>query len=113
MSDLAFYLLEVVVVVAITLLLRWVVPNLISALRERNYMLAADIIENAVKAAEQMFIGHGRGSEKYEMVLNTIMEMLQKYHIELTETQIEQLIESAVQSLNQHKFDAPDTESVE
>lgn len=103
MQEILFYLMEVVVITAVTIIMRWVVPNLISALRERDYLLAADIIENAVKAAEQIFVGHGRGTEKYEMVVRTVTEMLNKYHISITQTELEHLIESAVQSINQHK----------
>lgn len=53
-------------------------------------------IKIAVLAAEQIFVGSGRGAEKKQYVL----EFLEKHKIKLDEEKINALIEAAVYELN-------------
>ena len=100
MNDIIFNIVQVVIVSAILAVLRYLIPFLIQLLRSHNYNFAADIIETAVRAAEQSFIGHGRGDEKYRYAVETIKSAFGKYNIKITDDQICQLIEAAVQTMN-------------
>lgn len=100
MNEIIFNIVQVVIVSAILAVLRYLIPFLIQLLRSHNYNFAADIIETAVRAAEQSFIGHGRGDEKFEYAVKVAKLAFQKYHIPITDDQICQLIEAAVQAMN-------------
>ena len=100
MNDILFNILQVLVVSAIAAILRYLIPLLIQTLRAHDYNFAANIVETAVRAAEQSFIGHGRGDEKYRYAVETIKSAFSKYNIKITDDQICQLIEAAVQTMN-------------
>jgi LL-H family phage holin len=100
MNDILFNILQVLVVSAIAAILRYLIPLLIQTLRAHDYNFAANIVETAVRAAEQSFIGHGRGDEKYRYAVETIKSAFGKYNIKITDDQICQLIEAAVQTMN-------------
>lgn len=101
MNDIVFMILETVLTASVMAVMRYLIPFLIRGLRAHDYNFAADLVEVAVRAAEQIFDGAGRGSEKYDFVKKHLLEELQHYHITLTEEQLNQLIESAVQAMNQ------------
>lgn len=100
MNDILFNIIQVLVVSAIAAILRYLIPLLIQTLRAHDYNFAASIVETAVRAAEQSFIGHGRGDEKYRYAVETIKSAFGKYNIIITDDQICQLIEAAVQTMN-------------
>jgi len=100
MNDILFNIIQVLVVSAIAAILRYLIPLLIQTLRAHDYNFAANIVETAVRAAEQSFIGHGRGDEKYRYAVETIKSAFGKYNIKITDDQICQLIEAAVQTMN-------------
>lgn len=110
MDKIMLTIVEIVIIVAASLVTRYLIPNLIQTLRENKYNLAADIIETAVRAAEQIITGRHRGEEKYELVLSTVTKIFEKYGIKLDETEIEHLIEAAVQVMNQYKWEEADEE---
>lgn len=100
MNDTLFAILQIVATAALTLIIRYLVPFLIQLLRQHNYSFAADIVEHLVRAAEQTIIGSGRGTERFEQVMKTAKQLLEANRIQMTEEQIEKLIEAAVQIMN-------------
>lgn len=100
MNEFLYYLLNVVAVAAITAICRFLIPYLIRILREHDYNFAADIIEHLVRAAEQVTTDAGKGTEKFQMVFRVAKETFEKYKIRITDDQIENLIESAVLTMN-------------
>lgn len=101
MNDIIFMILETILAASVMAIMRYLIPFLIRGLRAHDFNFAADLVEVAVRAAEQIFDGAGRGSEKYEFVKKHLLEELLKYHITLSEEQLNQLIEAAVQAMNQ------------
>ena len=100
MNDIVFGLLQAVLVAMVTAIARYLIPGIIQSLRHGKYTLAAEIVESAVRAAEQMIRDSGKGEEKYTMVLKIAHEILPRYGIDITDEQISVLIESAVQIIN-------------
>ena len=101
MNDIVYMILETVVSVVFIALMRYLFPLVIQSLRAHNYNFAADMVQTAVKAAEQIFAGAGRGEEKYTYVKKHLLEELARYKIELTEAQLNALIEAAVHAMKQ------------
>lgn len=100
MNDILFGILQVLIISAVVAILRYCIPFLTGLLRSHNYNFAADIIDHMVRAAEQTFLGSGRGDEKFEYVVRMAKKQLDKYGIPITDDQIVQLLESAVQAMN-------------
>lgn len=100
MNALLFNLLEVVIITAIVAVLRYLIPYFTGILRAHDYGFAADIIEKIVRAAEQTITGHGRGDEKFEWVVRMARSQFDRYGIRITDDQLIQLLEAAVQAMN-------------
>ncbi len=101
MNELLFNILQVVLISAVCAVLRYFIPYITGQLRKHDYNFAADIIEKIVRAAEQTFIGHGRGDEKFEWVVRMAKSQFDKYGIKITDDQLIQLLEAAVQVMNE------------
>ena len=54
-------------------------------------------VKIAVSAAEQIFVGSGRGEEKKEYVIGWLLD----HNIKIDETKLDAMIEAAVHSLNE------------
>lgn len=100
MNELLFNILQVVIISAIAAILRYAIPYFTAILRAHDYNFAASIIETMVRAAEQTFIGVHRGDEKFEWVVKMAKVQLDKYGIAITDDQLIQLLEAAVQAMN-------------
>ena len=108
MNELLFNIFQVVMISAILAILHYFIPYVTGALRAHDYNFAADLVETAVRAAEQTITGHGRGDEKFDFVVKYIHEQMTRYGIGLTEDQVVQLIEAAVQAMNAEMQTAPE-----
>lgn len=71
-----------------------------SELRNRNYMLAAEIVHNAVYAVEQLVAGSGQGEIKFLEAKKLIRTGLEQYGISMTDEQITTMIEAVVGVMN-------------
>lgn len=100
MNDILFSIMQAVIIGGIVALLRYVVPYFTRILREHDFNFAAELVETAVRAAEQTFIGHGRGDEKFEWVVQIMKSQFNKYEIKITDDQLIQLLEAAVQAMS-------------
>lgn len=69
-------------------------------LREKNYTFAAEIVRSLVHAVEQTVSGRGQGEIKYDTVVNIAKQAFADANIQITDTQLETLIESTVHAMN-------------
>ena len=104
MNEIIFEILNAVVGLAVILITRYLVPWIITKLNESKYSFIAVIVTDCVRAAEQMIMEHGAGTRKYEMVVRKVRAELAKYNIKITDSQLDILIESAVQTINESKM---------
>lgn len=100
MNDILYSILQVFITAAIAVILRYLIPFLTGVLREHDYNFAADIVDTIVRAAEQTFIGQGRGDQKFEWVVTMAKKQFDKYGIAITDDQLVQLLEAAVHTMN-------------
>lgn len=101
MNELLFDVLQVVIISAIVAVLRYMIPYLTGLLRSQNYNFAADIVETLVRSAEQTIIGYKRGTDRFDHVIASAKAQFEEYGIEITDAQLIQLLEAAVQVMNQ------------
>ena len=100
MNELLFNVLQVVIISAIAAILRYAIPYFTAVLRAHDYNFAAEVIETLVRAAEQTMLGHGRGDEKFDHVIACAKAQFDRYGIQISDDQIIQLLEAAVQTMN-------------
>ena len=96
MDDVLFKILEIVITAVITIVARYLIPILMTELKNSKHEWVYSIVMVAVRAAEQIIQEKGAGEKKYELALRLIHEA----GIKMTDEQLNSLIESAVQIMN-------------
>ena len=99
MNEITFTILKIVISVSAALISAFVIPLLKEKLADIKYQRLLEMVEIAVKAAEQT-IGAGNGSIKKEEVINFVTNWMLSHGIMITEEQLDQLIEAAVYAMN-------------
>lgn len=119
MNNLFLNVITAVIVALIGIITTELLPFLIAKkdealakMRRTKWAWAADIIDAAVRAVEQTVAEDVHGINKKKLAVNYIMPWLQKNGITLTEGEIDQLIEAAVQAMNAEKIEV-ETETTE
>lgn len=93
-----------IVVFVAGFVMRVVVPYVNTKLKSTQYEWAAQIIENAVRAYEQMYESKPHsGTEKFYEVTKHVYSELNKVGIALSREQVALLVEAAVQTMNAEK----------
>ena len=100
MNDVTFNILKIVVTVATALISAYVIPLLKAKLQEAKYARLLEMVEIAVRAAEQTIKGSGMGNVKKDEVVKFVTEWMLDHGIHITQEQLDQLIEAAVFSMN-------------
>lgn len=99
MNDISFTILKVVVSVATALISVYVIPLLREKFKNEKYNQIFEIVEVAVRAAEQTIKGSGMGAVKKDQVVDFVMNWATDHGIIITMEQLDQLIECAVYNL--------------
>lgn len=103
MNDITFNVLKIVVSVTFALISYYLIPVLKEKVKEAKYKDLLEAVRVAVEAAEQTFKMSGMGKVKKEDVLAYVTDYLNKKNMNITEEQLDKLIESAVFQLNKGK----------
>lgn len=96
MNDTLFHILEIVITAFVTIVARYLIPILITELKNSKHEWVYTIVMVAVRAAEQIIQEHGAGERKYELA----MRLIRDAGVKMTDEQLNSLIESAVQIMN-------------
>ena len=103
MNDIIYKIILSLATAGVAAIVRYMIPLIITQLRQAKHDLAADVVEKVVRAVEQMITKPGAGEERYEKVLEILHVLLPEYHIYITDEQIQILIESVVETINAEK----------
>lgn len=99
MNDILFEILKAVIILAVTLVIRFAVPYIRAKMDEANMAWLVEWVKTAVYAAEQTITESGAGEKRKQMVLQFLNEMIGKTGIKISESQLDNLIESAVYAM--------------
>lgn len=99
MNDLTFNILKIVVAVATVFISAYVIPLLREKLNDSRYNRLLDMVEIAVRAAEQTI--KADGAVKKDEVVKFVTQWMLAHGIAITQEQLDQLIECAVYNLKQ------------
>ena len=99
MNDLTFNILKVAVTLATVFVSAYLIPLLKEKLNDSKYNRLLEMVEIAVRAAEQTI--HSEGSIKKDQVTQFVTQWMLEHGIAITQDQLDQLIEAAVWQLHQ------------
>lgn len=102
-NEFLFRALIIFVICMSTLIIRYLVPYLKAQIQDTKYAEMLDIVEKAVKAAEQTIRESGQGKAKKAEVISFVSNWLADNNISITEDQLDRLIEAAVYAMNKEK----------
>ena len=97
-TDILFKIVECVVVVAIIVITRYLVPWIRTKVGNEKFDRIYQEVAILVTAAQQMFPQY-TGEQKLAFVTEKITAFLNKQRVNFTEDQVRQLIESAVKTM--------------
>lgn len=97
MNDIILKILELVIVIAVILITRYVIPWFQANTAINETVILNELVTSAVMYAEQTMTG---GKVKKEAVINLLQSELSKRGINITEEQMNTLIEAAVFAMN-------------
>lgn len=101
MDNIMLKVLELVIIIAITVIMRYAVPYIKQKIGAEKLEAAAIWAQQAVEAAEQIIREPGSGAEKKEIVTKFLSELLMSKNIALTYDELNTLIEAAVFAMKQ------------
>lgn len=101
MEDITLMILKVVVSVCAALITVYVVPYLKTLRQDKRYASLMDMVEVAVKAAEQTIKEPGQGDYKKAEVIAFVSDWMNEHGIKITQDELSQLIECAVYQMKQ------------
>lgn len=97
MNELTFNILKIVVAVATVFISAYVIPLLKEKLNDSRYNRLLEMVEIAVRAAEQTI--KADGAVKKDEVVKFVTQWMLAHGIAITQEQLDQLIECAVYNL--------------
>lgn len=100
MDELLFNIIKLLVIILITLVVRYGVPFLKQKLEDAKLSGVAKWVGKAVEAAEQTIKQPGAGVEKKAIVVKFLKEILTAKNISISDEQLNTLIEAAVFAMN-------------
>ena len=95
MNDVTFAILKIVVSVCAALVTVYLIPYIKTLREDKRYAQALDIVQTAVRAAEQT-CKDDTGEFKKSEVLSFVCQWLEKNGVKMEMSQLDRLIECAV-----------------
>jgi len=95
MNDVTFNILKIVISVVAALVGYYLIPYIKAVTLNEKHQKLLEIVEIAVRAAEQT-IGSGKGELKKDEVVTYVTRWMVDHGYSVTEEQLSQLIEAAV-----------------
>jgi LL-H family phage holin len=100
MNELTFNILKIVLSAATAIITVVIVPYVREKIKDSKYEKLLEIVEIAVRAAEQTIKGSGNGAVKKDEVVNFVSWWMLEHGIKVSPEQLDQLIEACVFSMN-------------
>ena len=102
MSDIMLYLIKAVIVVSITIVMRYFIPWIREKIEASQYAWVAEGAATAVNAIQQTN-WNKTGSERKAKVVELLKALLIKKNIAISDAELDAIIEAAVWAMKQTK----------
>ena len=101
MDQITFDILKIVISICTALITVYAVPYLKTLRQDKRYASLIDMVEVAVKAAEQTIKGKGEGDLKKAEVIAFVSDWMEEHGIKISQDQLSQLVEASGFQLKQ------------
>ena len=101
MDEITLLILKVIVSVCVALVTAYVIPYIKALKEDKRFESVIDMIELAVRAAEQTITGQGQGKIKKAEVIRFVSTWLSKNGIEMSDEELSEIIEAVVYQMKQ------------
>lgn len=105
MNDISFMVLKIVITILSTLITIYVIPLLKTKIQTSQYNYLLEIVDTAVRAAEQTIKTEKSGAVKKEKVIQYVTDWMNKHNVKISQEQLSEIIEWAVYTMNQEVDD--------
>ena len=98
-------IIQIVIILIGTIITSFLIPWIKSKVTQEQWWIIQDITKVAVRAAEILYKGSGRGEEKLEYVMTYIKEFCSEKGIYFNNDAIRQTVENMVKKMNDEEKD--------
>ena len=98
-------IIQLAIVLIGTIITSFLIPWIKSKVTQEQWWIIQDITKVAVRAAEVLYKGSGRGEEKLEYVMTYIKEFCSEKGIYFNDDAIRQTVENMVKKMNDEEKD--------
>lgn len=114
-KEIIMELLQAAIMIATLLITRYAIPYLVSRIGSERLQQAAMLAQQAVLYAEQVYSpDYASGQERKDVVVELLGKLLREHGINVSEYELDMLIEAAVKTMNAAKeAKQPETETIE
>lgn len=106
MNDISFMILKIVITILSTLITIYVVPLLKTKIQASQYNYLLEVVDTAVRAAEQTIKTEKSGAVKKEKVVQYVTDWMNTHGIKISQEQLSDIIEWAVYTMKTEVDDA-------
>lgn len=103
MNDLTFNILKIVLAVSAAIITTHLVPYIKNSIESSKRNTLNDVVKTAVEAMEQVIKESGKGAVKKQQVIAFVSAWANEHKINITEDQLDKLIESVVFEMNKER----------
>ena len=103
MNEILFNVAQLVVIIAVTLATKYLIPWIKNNTKIAENDIVSDIVDVTVRYVEQTMGKPGMGKTRKEMVTQFIRSQLAERKIQITDEELNALIEAAVYVMNTEK----------
>lgn len=103
MNDLTFNLLKIVLAVSAAIITTYLVPYIKNSIESSKRNTLNDVVKTAVEAMEQVIKESKKGPVKKQQVIAFVSAWANEHKINITEDQLDKLIESVVFEMNKER----------
>ena len=100
MNEITFNILKIIISICVALVTAYLVPFIKTVKEDTKYKNVVDMVEVAVKAAEQTR-GSGQGPLKKSDVIDFVSRYMDSYGFKISQEQLSELIECFVYQMKQ------------
>jgi len=103
MDDISWIILKLIIAVCAFIITSFVIPYLEAIVQNEKYKTLLNMVNTAVKSAEQTIKGEGVGVAKKQKVMESLSKWLSKYKIRVDAEELSDLVECAVYGMKAAK----------
>jgi LL-H family phage holin len=109
MNEITEIIIKIAVGICFMIITKYLIPYLKTLREDARWKRLIDMVQTAVEAAEQTMKDPKSGPEKKKAVIEFVSEWLNKQGIQVTEEELDKLVEAAVRRMKNEEVKVPNS----